>query len=201
MPGIDRFLSESIETAIKKDLDQDTEYLMKKTMFQKYGISIRQSVEDMEKLHQIRKELLDEFDYSQLKKYLNKISTFKKSDDGKQYIITILDKSLKRKLMEILGDDESRKILTSMTDKSCSTSDVLRSQKIPTTSGYRKVNTLIRDGLLIQTRRKMIENRRPVDQYTTFYHKIFFEIKRNNVLVDIFVKKKMFESSSLFDLV
>lgn len=201
MPGIDRFLSESIETAIKKDLDQETEYLMKKTMFQKYGISIRQSVEDVEKLHQIRKELLDEVDYSQLKKYLNKICTFKKSDDGKFYIITVFDNSLKRKFMETLGDDESRKILTSMTDKNCSTSDVLRLQKISTTSGYRKVNALIRDGFLIQTKRKMIENRRPVDQYTTFYHKIFFEIKRNDVLLDILIKKKMFESSSLFDIV
>ncbi|WP_428326525.1 hypothetical protein [Nitrosopumilus sp.] len=201
MPGIDRFLSESIETAIKKDLDQETEYLMKKTMFQKYGISIRQSVEDVEKLHQIRKELLDEVDYSQLKKYLNKICTFKKSDDGKFYIVTVSDNSLKRKFMETLGDDESRKILTSMTDKSCSTSDVLRLQKISTTSGYRKVNALIRDGFLIQTKRKMIENRRPVDQYTTFYHKIFFEIKRNDVLLDILIKKKMFESSSLFDIV
>lgn len=200
MPGIDRFLSESLEIAIKKNLNAETEYQMKKTMFEKHGISIRQSVEDMEKLHQIRKELLGEYDYSELKKYLKKICTCKKSDDGKYYVVTIVDDFLKRKFMEILGDDESRKILVSMTDRNRATSDVLRLKKISTTSGYRKVNTLIRDGFLIQTNRKMIEHRRPVLQYTTFYHKIFLEIKKDKFFLDIFVNKKLFESSSIFEL-
>ena len=108
MPGVDRFLSESLEIAIKKNLKAEAEYQMKKTMFEKFGISIRQSIEDIEKLHQVRKELLGESDYSPLKKYLSKICTFRKSDDGKYYIITILDDFLKRKLMDTIGDDESR---------------------------------------------------------------------------------------------
>ena len=102
MPGVDRFLSESLEIAIKKNLKAEAEYQMKKTMFEKFGISIRQSIEDIEKLHQVRKELLGESDYSQLKKYLGKVCTFRKSDDGKYYIITILDEFLKRKLMPII---------------------------------------------------------------------------------------------------
>ena len=200
MPGVDRFLSESLEIAIKKNLKAEAEYQMKKTMFEKFGISIRQSIEDIEKLHQVRKELLGESDYSQLKKYLGKICTFRKSDDGKHHIITILDDFLKRKLMDTIGDDESRKVLTAMTDKNRTTSDVLRLRKISTTSGYRKVNALIRDGVLIQTKRKMVENRRPVDQYTTFYHKILFEVKKDDLSLEIFVNKKLFESSSIFDI-
>lgn len=200
MPGIDRFLSESLEIAIKKNLKAESEYQMKKIMFEKYGISIRQSIEDIEKLYQIRKELLGDSDYSQLKKFLSKICTFKKSDDGKYYVITIVDDFLKRKFMDILGDDESRKILTAMTDRNCTTSDVLRLKKISTTSGYRKVNALIRDGFLIQTKRKIVENRRPVDQYTAFYNKISLEVKKDALLLEIFVNKKLFESSSIFEL-
>jgi hypothetical protein len=45
MPGIDRFLSKSLETVIKKNVDQKIEYKMKRLMFEKYGISIRQSIE------------------------------------------------------------------------------------------------------------------------------------------------------------
>lgn len=200
MPGIDRFLSKPLEIAMKKDLDSETEYAMKKMMFEKYGISIRQSIEDIQKLSIIREELLGEHDTTLLKKYLKKICSVKKSKDGKQYEITILDDTLKKSILEKLGDDESRKIISSMTGKDYTNSGVLALQKISTTSGYRKINILIRDGFLLKTKSKLIETRRSVEQFTTFCDKILFEMKHDKLLLLIIVNKKRMESSSIFNI-
>lgn len=78
MPGIDRFLSKPLDNIIKKNVDQKTEYKIKRLMFEKYGISIRQSIENIEKLFQIRKEILGETDYNTLKKITEKIFSIKK---------------------------------------------------------------------------------------------------------------------------
>ncbi len=198
MPGIDRFLSESLEIAMKKDLDSETEYRMKRLMFEKHGLSIRQSIENIEKLLQIRQEILKESNYSQLKKYIKKICDVEKSSDGKFYKIKILDDYLKKSFMEKLGDNESRKIIMTTIGKNYPNSEVLALKKISTTSGYRKINILIRDGFLIKTKNKMIENRRSIEQYTTFCDKILFEIKKDELLLTILVNKKRLESSSIF---
>lgn len=200
MPGIDRFLSKSLEVIIKKNLDEKTEYRMKRSMFEKYGLSIRQSVEDIEKLLDVRKDLLGELDNSSLKKYLKKICSVKKSKDSKSYEITILDESLKKSILEKLGDDESRRIILATVGKEHTNSEVLESEKISTTSGYRKINVLIRDGFLIKSKSKLIETRRSVEQYITFYDKVLFEMKKNNVILTIIVSKKRMQSSSLFSI-
>lgn len=201
MPGIDRFLSKSLEVIIKKNLDEKTEYRMKRAMFEKYGLSIRQSIEDIEKLFEVRKDLLGELDNSLLKKYLKKICNVKKSKDSKFYEITILDESLKKSILEKLGDDESRRIILSTVGREHTNSEVLDAEKISTTSGYRKINVLIRDGILIKSKSKLIETRRSVEQYITFYDKIFFEMKKDNVILTVVVNKKRMQSSSIFNLV
>jgi hypothetical protein len=198
MPGIDRFLSKSLEIVIKKDLDDETEYRMKRAMFEKYGISIRQSVEDIEKLLHIRKDFLGESNDLSLKKYLKKICNVKKSKDGKSFEITILDESLKKSILEKLGDDESRRIILATVGKEHTNSEVLDSEKISTTSGYRKINVLIRDGFLIKSKSKLIETRRSVEQYLTFYDRIVFEMKKNHLILIVIVNKKTMQSSSLF---
>lgn len=200
MPGIDQFLSKSLEVIIKKNLDEKTEYRMKRIMFEKYGLSIRQSIENIDKLIDARKDLLGELDNSSLKKYLKKICDIKKSKDGKLYEITILDESLKKSILEKLGDDESRRIILTTVGRAQTNSEVLESEKISTTSGYRKINVLIRDGFLIKSKSKLIETRRSVEQYVTFCDKVLFEMKKNHLILTIIVNKKLMQSSSLFQL-
>jgi len=200
MPGIDRFLSKSLEVIIKKNLDEKTEYRMKRIMFEKYGLSIRQSIEDIDKLFEIRKDLLAELDNSLLKKYLKKICNVKKSKDDKSYEITILDESLKKSILEKLGDDESRRIILATVGREHTNSEVLEFEKISTTSGYRKINILVRDGFLIKSKSKLIETRRSVEQYITFCDKVLFEMKKNHLILIIVINKKLMQSSSLFHL-
>jgi hypothetical protein len=198
MPGIDRFLSQPFELAIKKNLDQKTEHKMKQLIFQKYGISIRQSIEDLEKLLQVTEDILGTSNSLPLKKILAKIFTLEKSDDGKSYIVKILDDSFKDSIMKKLGDPESREILEMMMNKSYSTPEVLKLLSISTTSGYRKINNLIHDGYLYKSKSKFVEGRRPVDLFTVFCSKIFFELQHNNLILFITINKKNVESSSVF---
>ena len=200
MPGIDQFLSKSLEVIIKKNLDEKTEYRMKRIMFEKYGISIRQSIENIDKLIDVRKDLLGELDNSSLKKYLKKICSVKKSKDDKLYEITILDEFLKKSILEKLGDDESRRIILATVGRAQTNSEVLEYNKISTTSGYRKINVLIRDGFLIKSKSKLIETRRSVEQYITFCDKVLFEMKKNRLILTIVINKKLMQSSSLFHL-
>ena len=60
----------------------------------------------------------------------------------------IEDQSLVRLILESFGDEDKRKILNSAVDTPLSFSDILKTCEIPKTSGHRKINSLIKTGML-----------------------------------------------------
>lgn len=199
MPGIDLFFADSLASTIKKKLDSKTEKKLKTKLFEKYGFSIKQTVENYPKLNKILKEFLESKTSNFEKKCIQQIFSIKKSKNDR-YIITIKDQNLTNSFLQLLGENESRKILNSTLNKSLLISEILSVCKLPNTSGYRKINSLIRKGFLIKTGIALTRKRRALDRYTLFCDKINIDSKQNKFVTKVWVSNSVLQESSILPI-
>ncbi|HSF28559.1 MAG TPA: winged helix-turn-helix domain-containing protein [Nitrosopumilaceae archaeon] len=96
--------------------------------------------------------------------------------------ITIESKTRSKNILRALADDDKRNILMRLVNNPKPVNEVLRSCNIPKTSGYRKINSLIKEGLIIMT------NLRRNNRGTTIYVSLFSDLKINFIKKEPIVK-------------
>jgi len=196
LTGIDLFLSKSLSFKIKNKLEPDIQQKLKLNLFKKYGYSIKQSILDFskfdEELIKILKSDAVKFEKACMFEILNFEEIKKKS-----LVMTIKDKSLIKQILEMVGDKESRKILEQVAKKPLGVPEILEICELSKTSGYRKINSLNRNGYLVITGFELTSKKRAVDKYTMFWEKIMIEMKEGTYIVKIKISMSVFNSSSV----
>ena len=199
MVGIDELISKSLTEVIKNNLDPSIEKKVKMNLFKKYGLSINQSIKDFSKLDEILKKVLRSDASKFEKKCLAEIITIKNQKNS--FIVTIKDKNLINLVLEIFGDSEYRNIIESSFAKPLLITEIIDLCKISKTSGYRKINFLIRNGFLVHEGKELTVKRRTVEKFTTIFQKINFEMNKNKKFVKFVIPEKIFEQSSSIQII
>ncbi|HSF28525.1 MAG TPA: hypothetical protein VLA53_05860 [Nitrosopumilaceae archaeon] len=88
------------------------------------------------------------------------------------------------KTLHAIGDDVKREILISFIDTPRTINEVLRMRHISHTSGYRKVKSLIDDGLLVSTNLS-IEYGKPVNRYKSIFKNFLIQTEENKIIMKI----------------
>ena len=193
MTGIDRFISTSLSHIIKKTLTYDDLKVLERKLFFEYGMSIKLSIEHFDKFTEIFKN----FSNIDIKKYendcINKIIKIKKLDEN--YSIQIIDPKLIELILELSGDSETRKIFTCIFENELTIPQILNEAKVPKTSGYRKIENLILNGLILESGRVLSESKR-ISKYRCVFDKIIIKMGKNNVVIQGIISKKIFDKSS-----
>jgi len=193
MTGIDRFISTSLSHIIKKTLTYDDLKVLERKLFFEYGMSIKLSIEHFDKFTEIFKN----FSNIDIKKYendcINKIIKIKKLDEN--YSIQIIDPKLIELILELSGDSETRKIFTCIFENELTIPQILNEAKVPKTSGYRKIENLILNGLILESGRVLSESKR-ISKYRCVFDKIIIKMEKNNVVIQGIISKKIFDKSS-----
>jgi hypothetical protein len=193
MTGIDRFISTSLSHIIKKTLTYDDLKVLERKLFFEYGMSIKLSIEHFDKFTEIFKN----FSIIDIKKYesdcINKIIKIKKLDEN--YSIQIIDPKLIELILELSGDSETRKIFTCIFENELTIPQILNEAKVPKTSGYRKIENLILNGLILESGRVLSESKR-ISKYRCVFDKIIIKMEKNNVVIQGIISKKIFDKSS-----
>ncbi|HZS74891.1 MAG TPA: hypothetical protein VFA69_10365, partial [Candidatus Nitrosotalea sp.] len=114
--------------------------------------------------------------------------------------VTIEDSYINRIILEAIGDDDKKNILNAVLDKPRIISDILDICKIPQTSGYRKVNNLIQNGLLIINGYDSTEDGRAINKYRPVFDNIQIHVKKNKVIVQVQLTKEYLDNSSIFTM-
>jgi hypothetical protein len=114
------------------------------------------------------------------------------SETQNSHWITIRDASVARLIFESIGDVDKKKILTSVLDAPRIISEILEIAKIPQTSGYRKVNTLIDSGLLIVQGNATTHDGKKVNKYRSVFENIEIEMEKNSVVIKILLTEEAF---------
>ena len=95
-------------------------------------------------------------------------------------LFKIIDQKLIELILELSGDSETRKIFICLFDNELTIPQILNESKVPKTSGYRKIENLIINGLILESGRVLSESKR-ISKYRCVFDKIIIKIEKNNV--------------------
>ncbi|MEX0862947.1 transcriptional regulator [Nitrosopumilus sp.] len=193
MGGIDRMIASALSSEIKKQLPLDVLKKIERELFLEHGMSIKLSIEHFHRFSSIlrKNSTLDVKKFE--KDCINKIIKVKKKD-GK-YLVTIINSELSDLILELFGEVETRKLISSLLEKEYTIPQILKESKVPKTSGYRKIENLILNGLIIESGKVLSESKK-ISKLQCVFHEIKLEVKKENVTVTGIVTEKMIEKST-----
>ena len=197
MAGIDRLISTSLSYVIKKKLDSNELKNIERKLFLEYGMSIKLSIEYFHKFSKILKNITN----IDIKKFenecINEIIKIKKTD--KNYSVKIIDQKLIDLLLESYGDSETRKIIICLFDNDLTIPQILKESKVPKTSGYRKIENLIINGLILESGKVLSESKR-ISKYKCVFDEIKIGMKKNDIIIQGVINKKTFDKSTSINI-
>ena len=193
MGGIDRLISSALSNEIKKRMDIDTLKKVERELFLEHGMSIKLSIEHFQKFTSVFKKNSN----LDVKKFerdcINKIIKVKKRDS--RYFITIVDSSLSDLILELFGEIETRRIISSLLENEYTIPQILKESKVPKTSGYRKIENLLIHGLIIESGKVLSESKK-ISKLQCVFQEIKLDIKKEKITVNGVISEKMFEKST-----
>ncbi len=193
MSGIDRLISVPLSKEIKKKLDLDMLKKIERELFLDHGMSIKLSIEHFQKFTSVLKKN----SYINVKKFekdcINKIIKVKKRND--KYYVTIIDTNIVDLISELFSESETRKIISSLLENEYTIPQILKESKVPKTSGYRKIENLILNGIIIESGKVLSESKK-ISKLQCIFQEIKLDIKKEKITITGIVSKKMFEKST-----
>ena len=172
MTEIDTFFAASLEKTIRDNLGETTFHSIQNRLFEKYGISITESIKEFQKLDSVLREFFGAGASGLEKKFLDAVCCMKSKQDKVEKRFTISDPTISKSILKAFSDDEMSKILNASIGEPWTISEILEKLDIPTTSGYRKINSLIEGGLLIRAGSDLTSNNRVVERYKSLFDNV-----------------------------
>ncbi|MGY5151596.1 MAG: transcriptional regulator [Candidatus Nitrosopumilus sp. bin_6a] len=200
MTDIDQLFAAAIEKTIQENLGDTTFHSIQNRLFEKYGISITESIKDFEKIDSVLTEFFGSGAKGLEKRFLDNICTIKSKKDKIEKRFTILNSEINQSIIKAFSDDEMSKILNASIGEPCAISEILEKLEIPKTSGYRKINFLINKGLLIKVGHEFTENRRTVDKYKSLFDNVNIDFN-NKIIVSVQFTPEIIMKSSVLQTI
>lgn len=201
MTGVTQLLAKSLEKTMLKNLGENTVHKIQDRLFERYGISITQSMEEFEKLDSVLREFFGAGAEGLERKFLESLCSIKSKKDQTQKRFTISEPSIGQSILKAYSDDEASKILNASIGESWTILEMLEKLQIPQTSGYRKVNSLIEDGLLIKDGHEISASGRKTDKYKSLFDNVEIDIKNNKVTVNVQFTQNVIDQSPILQTV
>ena len=193
MGGIDRMLATALSCEIKKDLDLEILKHTERELFLEHGMSIKLSIEHFHKFTSVLRKN-STMDVKRFEKdCIGKVVKVKKRDD--KFLVTIVDSNLRDLILELFGEVETRKIISTLLENEYTIPQILKESKVPKTSGYRKIENLILQGLIIESGKVLSESKK-ISKLQCVFQEIRLEIKKDKIGIIGIVNKKIFEKST-----
>ena len=183
MSGLDGFLAKSLEGVINKNLGEKTVKRIEDRLFEKFGISLTQAMEEFDKVDLILREFFGKGADGLEKRFFESIfqSKSKKSKDG---WYTLRDDKSVSTILQAFGDPEKKMVLETVSDTPKIIAEIIEECDLPQTSGYRKINSLIDDGLLYKSGHITRENKK-INQYKSAFSNFRINLENKKMSVDI----------------
>lgn len=195
MTGLDRLLAKSLDSTIRQNLGDKIIKKIEDRLFEKYGISLTQSMEQFQKLDVVMRELFGTGADGLEQRFIEDLCEVKVSN-GENWVL-IDDKTLTKIILDSFGDDDKKSILSVVHDQPLIISQILETCNIPQTSGYRKVNSLIDDGLLVPSGYAVTTDGKRVAKYRSIFDNIRIDIVKNKISVRLHLTKNDYMTSSI----
>jgi len=183
------FLENCLISSIKEQVGMTGVKRVKIRLLEKYGTTISQAIDDWDKISDVLKEQFAGGSLKITNNYIKKISELNPFQTNfKKNIID--DPKIVKTIMNMLGDPDSCKIINYLMKNSSIIEDILKNNKIPSTSGYRKMDKMIAAGMIIESGYVIAKNTgRKIPKYTTPFESLYVDIVNASMVINFTPKK------------
>ena len=199
--SLDNLLAPSLRKSIEENLGKSTLNKIEQRLMERHGMGIVQAIKDFYKFDSVLREFFGAGADGLETKFLQNIIDLKQKKKDIDNWITIQDQDLAKIFLESFADEDKKVIIGTVLDESLIIADILEHCKVPQTSGYRKINQLIDNGLLISNGYAVSADGKKIKKYETIFENIKMDIERNTVVVRIQLKKSSMSESSILQIV
>ena len=200
MSGLDSLLAKSLVHTIEENLGERTLQKIQQRIFERHGITLTKAIENFSIMDGVLREFFGDGAESLEKQFMTNLVSLEESAKQEKEWVTIEDTRLATIILKALGDDDKNKILNTVMNQSKIISDILFVCQIPQTSGYRKVNSLIEEGLLVADGHETSADGKAVTKYKALFENIQINIIQNKVSVRIQVPENSLKNSSVIQI-
>lgn len=198
MAGLDRLFAKSLDVIIRENLGDRSIKKIEDRLFEKYGITLIDSMEQFQKLDTVLREFFGAAADGLEQKFLKSICNVN-TPYGESWIV-IDNPVLTRVILGSFGDDEKKKILGAINGNSLIISQIIEMCEIAQTSGYRKINSLIDDGLLVPSGYIATNDGKRVSKYRSIFDNIKIEIVKNRITIALHLAKEDYIESTVLSV-
>jgi len=199
--GLDNLLVPSLRKSIEENLGKETLNKIEERLMERHGLGLVQAIKNFNKFDSVLREFFGAGADGLEQKFLQKIVDVEQSKQTESSWISMKDPELSRVFLESFADQDKKAILGSVMDNSLIIAKILESCNIPQTSGYRKINFLINNGLLVANGFELAQDGKKVKKYETIFDNVKVDIIKNNVAVKVQLKKTLLAESSILQTV
>ncbi|MDE1844452.1 MAG: transcriptional regulator [Thaumarchaeota archaeon] len=201
MSGLDVLIARSLKAIVKDNLGEATFERIEKRLFERHGIGFTQAVEDFGKLDLVLREFFGGGAVGIERRIIDKIVILEESQRTEKKWITLEDSRLTELMLKSLGDEDKKSLINCAIGEPLIISDMLEICNIPQTSGYRKVNALIDDGILIPQGYVTTHDGKRVTKYKAIFENISISIEKNKIIVKVQPTIESIKDSHIMQLV
>jgi len=200
MTGFDSLIASTVSVTIRENLGDKTLQKIEKRIFERHGMNLTQAIVDFPKLDGVLREFFGAGAEGLEKEFMKGIVALEESARQEKEWITIQDHRLATTVLKALGDEEKNRILNSVMNESMTIPDILSTCQISEASGYEKIDSLIKDGLLVTEGNEALHDGKTETQYKTLFEDLHVDIIQNKVILKIQVPERLLENSSLIQM-
>jgi len=200
MIGVDNLISKSLVSVIQDNLSEQTIKKLDDRLVEKYGITLHQAAEDFQKIDDVLREFFGDGAVGLERKIFESICTVSKAKNTDEEWMTIRDPSISKIVLEAFGDEDKKRIISVLMNEPHIVSEVLEICNLAQTSGYRKMNKMISDGLLTVEGYITTIDGKKVNKYVSIFENIKIDIIKNSVTVKVKLKTDSVKNSLMIPL-
>lgn len=201
MSGLDSLLSKALSSTMENSLGKTTLEKVEQRLVEKYGITLAQSIEDFTKLDTILREFFGDGADRLERQFFGNIINIQESQAPDVGWIAIDNSSVTKLILETLADEDKKNIINNVSDHSCIISEIIEKAKISQTSAYRKVNSLIEAGFLIEDGYIIGNGGKKVCKYKSVLENVKINIEKNKVEIRVKLTEESIHQSVLMKVV
>jgi hypothetical protein len=199
--GLDNLLAPSLRKSIEENLGKSTLNKIEQRLMERHGMGIVQAIKDFYKFDSVLREFFGAGADGLETKFLQNIIDIKQQNKAPDDWITVQDQDLAKIFLESFADEDKKAIIGTVIDESLIIADILQHCKVPQTSGYRKINQLIDNGLLISNGYDVSTDGKKIKKYETIFNNLKMDIERNTVVVKIQLKQNSSSQSTILQVI
>ena len=198
---MDNLLAPSLRKSIEVNLGKSTLNKIEQRLMERHGMGVAQAIKDFYKFDSVLREFFGAGADGLETKFLQNIIDLKQQKKGTDNWIVIKDQDLAKIFLESFADEDKKAIIGTVLDESLIIADILQNCKVPQTSGYRKINQLIDNGLLISNGYEIATDGKKIKKYETIFDNVKMDIERNIVVVKIQLKRSSLRESTILQTI